>query len=69
VGQEGRSGVMPHAPKSAKECEGIGPHIPKGIPTLGVGVSMDPWMFIEQFQGSKHNGLKSSLYHWKAIET
>jgi len=26
-------------------------------------------MFREQLQGSKPNGLKSYLYHWKAIET
>jgi hypothetical protein len=25
-------GVMPHAPKSARECEGIDPHTPKGTP-------------------------------------
>jgi hypothetical protein len=33
--QEGSSGVMLHAPGSVKECEGIGPHTPKGTPTLG----------------------------------
>jgi hypothetical protein len=38
AGQEGSSGVMPHALRSARECEGIGPHTPKGTPTLGVGV-------------------------------
>jgi hypothetical protein len=38
AGQEGSSGVMPHAPGSARECEGISPHTPKGTPTLGVGV-------------------------------
>jgi len=31
-------GVMSHAPGSAKECEGIGFHSPKGTLTLGVGV-------------------------------
>jgi len=36
---------MPHAPRSARECEGIGPHTPKGTPILGVG--MDSWMFKE----------------------
>jgi hypothetical protein len=34
--QEGSSGVMPHAPESATECEGIDPHTPKGTPMLGV---------------------------------
>jgi len=33
--QKGSSGVMPHAPGSVKECEGIGLHTPKGTPTLG----------------------------------
>jgi len=28
---------MPHAPGSARECEGLNPHTPKGTPTLGVG--------------------------------
>ncbi len=39
--QEGSPRVMSHAPRSARECEGIGPHILKGTPTLGVEVSMD----------------------------
>jgi len=38
---------MPHAHGGARECEGIGPHTPKGTPTLGVGVSMDSQMFRE----------------------
>jgi len=41
VSQEGSSGVMPHAPRSARDCEGIGSYIPKGIITLGVRVPMD----------------------------
>jgi len=32
---------MPHAFGIARECEGIDHHIPKGTPTLGVGVSVD----------------------------
>jgi len=47
VGQEGSQGVMPHAPKSARKCEGINLHTPKGTPTLGVGVPMDSRMFRE----------------------
>jgi len=47
VGQEGSPGVMLHAPRSVREWEGIGPHIPKGTPTLGVGVSVDSQMFRE----------------------
>ncbi len=39
--QEGSPRIMPHAPKSAKECEGIDLHTPKGIPTLGVRVLVD----------------------------
>ncbi len=34
AGQEGSMGVMPHAPGSARKCEGIEPHTPKGTPTL-----------------------------------
>ncbi len=45
AGQEGSLRVMPHAPRSARECEGIDPHTPKGTPTLGVGVLMDSQMF------------------------
>jgi hypothetical protein len=36
---------------------------------LGVGVPMDFQIFKAQLQGSKPIALKSSLYHWKAIET
>jgi len=41
TGQEGSPGIIPHAPKSARECEGIGPHTPKGTPTLGIGTLVD----------------------------
>ncbi len=41
MGQEGSLGVVLHAPGSARECEGIGPHTPKGTPILGIGVPMD----------------------------
>jgi hypothetical protein len=41
AGQEGILGVTFHAPRSAKECEGMNPHTPKGTPTLGVGILMD----------------------------
>jgi hypothetical protein len=67
--QEKSSKIRPYALENARECEGIDPHTPKGTPTLGVGVSVDSRMFKEQFQGLKPNGLKKSLYHWKAIET
>jgi len=63
VGQEGSLKVMLHVPGSARECEGIDLHTPKGTPTLGIGVPVDSRMFREQFQRSKPNGLKSSLYH------
>ncbi len=59
AGQEGSTGVMPHAPGSARECERIGLHTPKGTPTLGVGVPVDSQMFRERLQGSKPNGFKS----------
>jgi len=61
VGQERK-------PRSERKCEGMNPHTPKGASTLGVGVSVDSQMFKEKLQGSKPNGLKISLYHWKAIK-
>jgi hypothetical protein len=61
--QEGSPKVRPHAPKSARECEGIDLHTPKGTPTLGVGISVDSRMFKKQLQGPKPNGLKSFLYY------
>ncbi len=39
--QKGSPGVMSHAPRNARKCEGIGPHTPKGTLTLRVGVSVD----------------------------
>jgi hypothetical protein len=68
AGQEGSPKVMPHAPRSVREGEGIGPHTPKGTPILGIIVSVDSQMFKKQLQGSKPNGLRKSLYHWKVIE-
>jgi hypothetical protein len=68
VDQEWSVGVTFDVPWSVGECEGMDPHAPKWTPTLGVGVSMDSWIFGAPFQGSKHIGLKSSLYHWKALE-
>jgi len=41
AGQEGSLGVRLHALGSARKCEGIDPHTPKGTPTLGVGVPVD----------------------------
>jgi hypothetical protein len=45
--QEGSAGITFHAPESAKECEGMNLHTPKGIPTLGVGVPVDFQIFRE----------------------
>jgi len=47
----------------------MNPHTSKGASTLGVWVSVDSWIFKEQLQGSKFNGVKSSLYHWKFFRT
>jgi len=68
AGQEGNMGVMPHAPRSARECEGIDPHTPKGIPPLGVGVLMDSRMFRERLQGSKPNVLKKNYIIRKLLK-
>jgi len=56
--QEGSPRVMSHAPESARKCEGIGPHTPKGTPTLGIRVWVDSRMFKDRLHGSKSNGLK-----------
>jgi hypothetical protein len=69
VGQEGSLRVASHAPRSAKECEGMNSHTPKWTSILRVGVPMDSQIFRRRFQGSKPIRLKSFLYHWKAIET
>jgi hypothetical protein len=45
--QEGSPGITFHAPRNAKECEGMNPHTPKGTHTLGVGVSVDFQIFKE----------------------
>jgi hypothetical protein len=50
------------------ECEGMNLHTPKWTPTLGVGVSIKSSIFKERLLGSKLIALKSSLYHWKALE-
>jgi len=63
TGQEGSSGVTSHVPWSVGKCEGMNLHTPKGASTLGIGVLVDFQIFRKQFQGSKLNGLKSSLYH------
>jgi hypothetical protein len=69
AGQEGSPRVTSHVLGSVGECEGMNPHIPKGAPTLGVGIPVDFRMFKEQLQGSKPIGLTHSLYHWKAFRT
>jgi hypothetical protein len=64
-----KSGVTFHTLENVGKCEGMNPHTPKWAPTLGVRVSMHSQIFIEQLQGPKFIRLKSSLYHWKALET
>jgi len=34
-------------PKSEGKCEGMNPHTPKGVFTLGIGVLMDSQIFKE----------------------
>jgi len=69
IGQEGTPGVTPHALESVGKCEGMNLHTPKGASTLGVGILMDFQIFRELLQGSKHNALRCSLYHYKALKT
>jgi hypothetical protein len=44
-------------------------HSNKWAPILGIGVLVDSRIFIERLEESKPIGLKSSLYHWKALGT
>jgi hypothetical protein len=62
-------GMNPRTPKNVGKCEGMNPRTPKTIPTLGDGVLVDSRIFKERLQGSKLNGLKSFLYHWKDLGT
>jgi len=55
-------------PESVRKCEGMNPHTPKGVSTLGVGVPMNSQIFKKRLQVLKLNRL-SSLYHWKVLET
>jgi hypothetical protein len=48
---------MGHAPKSAKECEGVNLHIPKWTPILGVGVP-------NGLEFSKSNGTSWNSLDW-----
>ncbi len=68
-GPRGSPGVTSHTPGNVRKCEGVNSHTPKATPTLGDGVTVDSRNFIEQFWGSKLNGLWRSLYHWKALGT
>jgi len=44
-------GVTFHAPKSARECEGMNPHTPKWTPILGIGVLADSRIFRSNCRG------------------
>ncbi len=68
-GPRGSLRVKSHTPGSVRKCEGVNPHTPKAISTLGDGVPMDSWNFRERFRGSKINGLWRFLYHWKSLGT
>jgi hypothetical protein len=53
AGQEWSPIVTFHAPKSIGKCEGMNPHIPKWVPTLGVGVPMEP-RWTPKFSGGNY---------------
>jgi hypothetical protein len=46
----------------------MNPHIPKWIPTLGVGILVEFQIFRKKFQGLKFIELKTSSYNWRALE-
>jgi hypothetical protein len=43
--QKGSPGVTCHVPESVGECEGMKPHTPKRVPTLGIVVPMNSQIF------------------------
>jgi hypothetical protein len=55
-------------PRSEGKCEGMNLHTPKGA-TLGIWNPGGLPNLQRVIAGVKANGLKSFLYHWKAIET
>jgi hypothetical protein len=67
--QKRSSGITFHALGSGKNYGGMNPHTPKWTPILGIRVPMDSWIFKKRLQESKPNGLRSYLYHWKALGT
>jgi hypothetical protein len=48
VGWKWSMGVTFHVHGSVGEHEGMNVHTPKWAPTLGVGISMDFWIFSEK---------------------
>jgi hypothetical protein len=44
-------GITPHALRSVGKCEGMNPHTPKVIPTLGDGVLVDSRILRGRLQG------------------
>ncbi len=57
---------MPHVPGSARKCEGIDPHTPKGIPTLGVGVLVDSQNLQRAIAGVKTDCIKDFFISLKS---
>jgi hypothetical protein len=45
--------VTLHAPRSVRDFEGMNPHTPKGVSTLGVGVLIDSEFLEGDFRGKK----------------
>jgi hypothetical protein len=54
VGQEGSPEVTSHTPGNVGECEGMNPHNPKWVPTLGVGVLMNFRILDSDCKGQNH---------------
>jgi hypothetical protein len=48
---KGSLGITLHAPGSVRKCEGMNPHTPKVIPTLGDGVLVDSRILRGRLQG------------------
>jgi hypothetical protein len=67
--QEGSPGIMTHAPRSVRECEGMDPHIPKGTPTLGVGVLADSCVTTPLLEECEDDTHTPEMGTWESSET
>ncbi len=69
AGQKGSLGGTSYIPGVQESVREWTLTLPSELPLWGVEVPVDSWDFRERLQGLEPIRLKSSLYHWKVIET